>query len=179
MHVGARDFDVIPEDIVEPHLERLNAGTLPFARFNLCDVLPPVQAEVAQLVQFGVKARADGAPIGQVERRLIRDRLQNQTGHVGQVIQPLVKRSQPLGLLCIEAALEGGDLFERAAKRQQVARAGRAQRDPGEQALQIQNAAELLAEFRAQDGLLQQFAQRVQPLLDFTAIHRWTQQALP
>ena len=149
----------------------MNAGTLPLARFNLRDVLPPVQAEVAQFVQFGVKARADGAPIGQVERRFIGDRFQNQVGHVGQFIQPLVKRSQPPGLLRIEAALERGDLFERAAERQQVARAGRAQRDLGQQALQVQDAAQLLAEFRAQDGLLQQLAQRVQPLLDFGAIH--------
>ena len=60
-----------------------------------------------------------------------------------------------------------GNLFERAAEREQIARTGGAERDFGEQAFQIENAAELLAQFGAQDGLLQQFADGVEALLRF------------
>jgi len=42
VHIGARDLDVVPEDVIESNLQRLNAGALPFPRFDLRDVLPPV-----------------------------------------------------------------------------------------------------------------------------------------
>ena len=47
MLIGARDLDVVAEDVVESHLERLNARTLPLARFNLRDILLAVLAEIA------------------------------------------------------------------------------------------------------------------------------------
>ena len=57
VQVGARDLDVVAEDVVEPHLQRLDAGALPLARFDLRDVLPAVLAEVAQFVELGVDSR--------------------------------------------------------------------------------------------------------------------------
>ena len=179
MQVGARDLDVVAEDVVEAHLERLNAGALPLARFDLRDVLPAVLAQVAQLVQLGVEAGADGAAVGDVQRRLVGDGFQNQVGDVGQFVQAIVQRAQARGLLRIEAAFQRGNLFERAAQRQHIARTGRSQRHLGQQPLEIENAAQLLAQFGAQDGLLQQFAHRVEALLDFRAVHGGPQQALP
>src|ERR1035441_4950589 len=68
-------------------------------------------------------AGADGAAIGDGQRRLIGDGFQNQVGDVGQFVEPFVNRAQPQSLLRIEAAFERRNLFERAAERQQVARA--------------------------------------------------------
>ena len=176
--IGAGDLDVVAEDVVEAHLERGDAGALPLARLDLRDVLLAVLAEIAQLVEFGVVSGANRAAIRQVERRFVGDGFQNEVADVGQLVEPVVQVAQARGLLGVEAAFERGDLFQRAAQREQVARAGRAERDLGEQAFQIENAGELLAQFGAQDGLLAQFAHRVEALLDLGAVHRRAQQAL-
>ena len=178
VQIGAGDFDVVAEDVVEAHLERLDAGALALARFDLRDVLLAVLAQVAQLVELGVEAGANGAAVGQVQRRLVGDGVQNQPGDIGQLVEPVVQRPQARRLLRVEAALERGNLFERAAQRQQIARTGGAERHLGQQPLEIENAAQLLAQLRAQDGLLQQFADGVQALLDLGAVHGRPQQAL-
>ena len=71
--IGAGDFDVVAEDVVEADLERGDAGALALAGFDLGDVLLAVLAEVAEFVELGVIAGADGAAIGEVERRLVGD----------------------------------------------------------------------------------------------------------
>ena len=53
-----------------------------------------------------------------------------------------------------------------------------AEGDLGEQAFEIEDARELLAQFGAQDGLLTQFADGVEALFDFGAVHGGAQQAL-
>ncbi len=72
--VGARDFDVVAEDVVEAHLERLDAGACALARLDLRDV-PGGRCwlQVAQFVEVGMEAGADGAAIGQVDGRLVGD----------------------------------------------------------------------------------------------------------
>ncbi len=95
-----------------------------------------------------------------------------------KLIEAVMQVAQARGLLGVEAALERGDLFQGAAEREQIARAGGAEGHLGEQAFQIENAGELLAQFGAQDGLLAQFAHRVEALLDLGAVHRRAQQAL-
>jgi hypothetical protein len=179
MQVGARDFEVIAEDIVEAHLQRLDAGTLPFARFDLRDVLAAVQAEIAQFVEFGVETGADGAPVSDGQGRLVGNRFQDGVGDVGQFIETLVQGPQARGLLGIEATLQRGNLLDRAAQCQQIARAGRPECHLGQQALQIENAAQFLTYFGPQDGLLEQIFHRIEPLFDLRAIERRTEQALP
>ncbi len=93
MQVRARDLQVISEDVVEAHFERLNAGALSLARLNLRDVLAPVQAQIAQFVEFGMVPGANGSSIGDGERRLVGDRLENRVGDVGQFVQSLVERA--------------------------------------------------------------------------------------
>src|SRR5580698_2212445 len=92
MLIGARDFDVVAEDVVEANLERLNARALALARLNLRDVLLAVLAEVAQLVQAGVEAGANRAAVGEVDRRLVGYCFQNQVGDVRQFVQAVMQR---------------------------------------------------------------------------------------
>ena len=66
----------------------------------------------------------------------------------GQLVQALVNGPQTGGLLGVERAFEPGNLVERPAQRQQIPRAGGAQRHLGQQALEIENAFELLAQLR-------------------------------
>ena len=83
MLVGFRDLDVIAEDVVEADFQRLDAGAGALARFDLGDILAAVMAEIAQFVQFGVEAGADGAAIGQIHWRLVGNRRKNAVAHLG------------------------------------------------------------------------------------------------
>ena len=178
MLVRAGDLDVVAEDVVEAHLEGGDARALALARLDLGNVLLAVLAEIAQIVELGMESGANRAAVHQVERRFIGDRPEDEAADVGQLIEAVVQVAQARGLLGVEAAFERGDLFQGPAKREQVAGAGRAEGDLGEQAFQIENAGELLAQFGSQNRLLAQFAHCVEALLDFGAVHRWAQQAL-
>ena len=70
MKVGFRNFDVIPEDGIELHLERSDAGALTLAHFNLRQILFRVAAQVAQFVKVLVDAGRDDPAVVQRQRRL-------------------------------------------------------------------------------------------------------------
>ena len=149
------------------------------SRVSICAMYClPFWLRSRRLVELGMVSGANRAAVHQVERRFVGDRSEDEAADVGQLIEAVVQVAQARGLLRVEAALERGDLFQGPAQREQVARAGRAEGHLGEQAFQIENAGELLAQFGAQDGLLAQFAHRVEALLDLRAVHRRAQQAL-
>ena len=178
MLIGAGDLDVVAEDVIEAHFERGDAGALALAGLDLGDVPLAVLAQVAEFVELGMVSGADGAAIHQVERRFVGDGFEDEVGDVGKFVEPVVQAAQARRLLGVEAAFQRGEFFQRAAQSEHVARAGRAQGDFGQQAFQIEDAGEVLAQLRAQDGLLAQFAHRVQALFDFGAVHGGPQQAL-
>ena len=123
-------------------------------------------------------AGADGAAIDEVERRLIGDGVEDEAGDIGEFVEAGVETAQAGGLLGVEAAFESGDFFEGAAEGKEIARAGGAEGDFGEQAFEIENGGELLAQFGAQDGLLAELADGVEALLDFGAVHGGAEEAL-
>ena len=87
VQVGFRNFDVIAENVVEANLERLDSRAAALPRFNLGDVLAAVAADVAQLIQLGVEAGADGAAVGEIGRRLFRDGGENAVAHFGDFVE--------------------------------------------------------------------------------------------
>ena len=58
------------------------------ARFDLRDVLAAVLAEVAQLVELRVEARADRAAVREIDRRLVGDRFQDPVRDLRQFVEP-------------------------------------------------------------------------------------------
>ena len=110
--IGARDFDVVSEHVVEPHLERPDSGALPLAGLDLRDVPLAILLQVAQLVELRVKAGADGPTIGHVERRLIGDRIEQQLGHIRQLVQPVVEGAQARALPRPDHPPQRGNLFD-------------------------------------------------------------------
>ena len=172
MQIGFGDLDVIPENIVEPHLQRLNPGARALAGLDLGDIGATVEAQVAKLVEFGMEAGPDGASIGECQGRVIGEGFQDAVANLGDFIQALAEGRQRIG------ALQRGDLCQRAAERQQLARPRRAQRHLCQQALDIEDALEQLADFSARDGLAEHLAHRVEAGLDFGAVERGAEQAL-
>ncbi len=176
--VGLGDFDVVAEDVVEADLQRLDAGAGALAGLDLGDDLAAIAAKVAQFIEIGVAAGADRPAIGQVDGRLVGDGLKDAVAGFGHFVQTIMQVAQAGGALRFESGFEGGDLFERTAQRQHVARIGDPHGDLGQQPFDIQNAAQLLAQIGAQDGLLEQLADGIQPAVDFRAVERGAEQPL-
>jgi len=135
--------------------------------------------KVAKLVELGVVAPADGPAIGQVHRRVIGDRPQDQVAHLSDFIEPVIEVAQPRRLLRLEAAFESRDLFERPPQGEYIARPRHAQRHFRKQALQVEDALQFAPDLGPQDGLLQHLAHRVQAQLDLRGVHGGPQQPLP
>jgi hypothetical protein len=162
-------------------LSDCDAGALPLARLDLRDVLAAVLAEIAQFVELGVVAGADGAAVGDVERRLVGDGFQDQRPRASGSSSSrscIARRPRRAGLGVSKPRFSAG-IFSSERPSASRSRGPAAQRDFGQQPLDIQNAGQLLAQFGAQDGLLQQFAHGVQARFDFRAVERRPQQALP
>ena len=174
--VGARDLDVISENVVEAHLERPDARSLPFPLFDSRNVLAAVPAHVAQLVQLRVVALANRPAVRERQRRLVRDGFQNQVGHLRKLVEPVMQTAQFVNR---HQPLQRRDSFERPPQRQHVARRRRPQRHLRQQTLNVQHSLQRLAKLRAQNRSIQQLAHRVQTPLNLRQIHRWPQQPLP
>src|SRR5258708_1991498 len=83
--------------------------------------------------------RGGGAGVQKVEGGFVGDGFEDEGGDVGEFVEAVVEIAEAGGLLGVEAAFECGDFFERAAESEQVARAGGAEGDFGEQAFEIEN----------------------------------------
>ncbi len=152
MQVGLRNLDVVAEDVVEADLERRDAGALPFARFDLRDVLAAVLAEVAQFVEFGVVARADGGAVADVDGRSVG---QARRGWARRLRAPdraarrFRARRAERGFAASRAAFgKPRRLIERFAEREKIARTGAADHDFGEQPFDIEHRARVVCAVR-------------------------------
>ena len=90
--VRSRDLDVVPEDAVEPNLERADAGARAFGLFHRRDRGLAAPADVAEFVQFGIDAVANHARIPRERGRLVGERALDAVAHVGRG-----RRSRPPG----------------------------------------------------------------------------------
>ncbi|MNP26383.1 hypothetical protein D3C76_1192400 [compost metagenome] len=138
-----RQFDVVAVDAVVADLQvgQAGAGLLPCLQVH--QVLAGVFAEGLQFVQFGVVAALDHAAVADHRRRVVDDRPGQQVGQFrigadadGQLAE--MRRFQ-----FEHAALQLGQGGQRVAQSRQVARAGVAQADTGEDALDVADFLEL------------------------------------
>src|SRR5271165_939838 len=74
-----------------------------------------------------------------------------------------------------EEVLQDRELRQRTAERDQFARRREAQSDAARKAFQVENAAEFLADFAADNRLLDELRDRVQPRVDGFALDQRTQ----
>ena len=89
MEVGFRDFDVVAEYVIEPDLERLDAGAVALARFDGGDVAFAVAADVAEFIKFGVDTGADGAAIDDCSWWFVGNAFKDCIAYLGSVVEAL------------------------------------------------------------------------------------------
>ena len=137
VQVGLRDLDVVAEHPVEADLQRADAGPLAFRRFHVGDDLPARSADRPQLVDLGIQAVLREAAFARQRRRVVGQRALDALPHVGQVVQLGAQAPDERG------GGDGQDLRdardERAGSRErdEVARPGRAEHHPAQQAFEI------------------------------------------
>src|SRR5439155_2445199 len=86
MEVRFRNFDVVAENVVEPNLEGSDTGASALALLDLREVGAAVARDVAQLVEAGIEAVADGAAVGEVDGRLGGEGREDLVAHFGDFV---------------------------------------------------------------------------------------------
>src|SRR5262245_13703242 len=94
MQIGVRHFDVIPEHLVEPDLERRDTSSRTLFRLNARKCGFAAVAKLAERVQLGVDTRRDRRLVGSDgEGRPISQRGSDLLGELAAVI-PLVAETR-------------------------------------------------------------------------------------
>src|SRR5690606_15867409 len=81
----AAHLNVVAEDLVEADLERLDPGPLALGLLQPGDPLPRLTGRSAQAVELGAEPGADCRPAPEDGRRLVNQRLYDQTSRLRAV----------------------------------------------------------------------------------------------
>ena len=178
-HVGEvrlRDLDVIAEHPVVADLEVADAGARPLRFLHLGDALLAAAADAAQLVELRVDAVAHHAAVARDPRRLVDQRLVEGLAHVHEIVQLGDETLDQRRLELLEPhshARYGGD---RLAQRDEIPRAGRAQRRARDQAVDVVHRLQRLAQLDPGCAAEREILDRIEPILDPLERHEWPQQ---
>ena len=118
-----------------------------------------VLAEIAELVEFGVIAGADDAGFGGDGGRLVGEGFFEAFADIGELVDFLEEDADEVaatGLRRGEEFLQDGELREGFAEGEEFAGSGEAKSDAAGEALEVLDAAQLFADFAADDGLLEE-----------------------
>lgn len=124
-------------DAVVADLQVGQAGAGLLARFQVHQELPGVFAQRLQLVQLGVIAGLDHATVADHRWRVVDDRLGQQFGEFGIGADGGGQRLQVRRFQFGHGVLQVRQRRQRVAQARQVARAGVAQADAGEDAFEV------------------------------------------
>ena len=176
--VRAADLDVVAEDAVEAHLERADPGARALPLLDRGDRLAAAAARRAQLVELRIDSVPDEAAFAQQPGRVGDQRALDLGGDVERRIELLQlqphERRQALG----ERLAGGGQGLERGRERHQVARAGGPERDAPEDAVEVLDAGEGVAQAAAVERPEGQLLDGVEPVLDPLQLHERTHDPL-
>ena len=173
--IGFRDFNVVPEDLIEAHLQRADSGALSLPSLDPRDHLLARLAQVAELVEIGPVAAPDQAALGQQRRRLRVNRLFEALVHVRQFVQPLVKLREPRSREMSDMLADKRQVLDRLFERQEVTSVRGFERHLAQEALEVLNLSQDAPELLARDDVPRQHFHGLQAGLDFLAMERRAQ----
>ena len=179
MQVRLRNLNVVAKNRIELDLERANAGAFALTRFDLCQVLLRVAAQVAEFVEVFVNARRDDATIAQRQRRLWNERAVDSLTQVAEFVDRDMQCAEARRSQTGKHGSHLGNTSQRCRQRQHVSRIRRLQRDAAEQTLKIKNSVERPAQFFAAHRVSDLCCNRIQPAFDLGSIQRRAQHPRP
>ena len=138
--LAAAHLDVVALHPVVAETQVGEPGALALARLQLEQRLVAVLADPAQLVEVGIEARRDHAAVAQQGRRRRHDGRGEQCMHVGMRAGGFGELHEQRRVDALQDVAQFRQAAERVAQPGEVARAGRAQRDAREDALDVADA---------------------------------------
>ena len=142
----ARDFDVIAKDAVVADLQVLDAGGLALTLFEFREVVLAVFGDVAQFVQFRVVAIADHAAFAHAQGRFVVDGAREQGAKCPPWDRALRAAADERRRAGRSILLDQRHDLQRGAQRRQSRGVERVVGDAAQQALDVVDAAEGLAQ---------------------------------
>ena len=139
---AAADLDVIAVHPVVTDLERVDAGTLAFASFQVDQELVGVLRQVAQFVQLAVETGGQHAAVAQYHGRVLDDCATEQRLGLWMFADVRSDFLQSRVVEITQAGLQRRQARQAVAQHREITRACRLQRHPGEDALDIADTAE-------------------------------------
>ena len=146
VELRARDLEIVPEHLVEPDLQRVDAGALALPHLHAGDEVDGAVAHPAQFVEFGGEAGPDHAPVLEGVGGLGVDGFLDAGRHVPQRIEAGPKLGETARLQRLESRRQPGQRVEREAEAEEFPRGRPAGGDAGGEPLQIADRAERASE---------------------------------
>ena len=151
------DLDVVAEDLVEAHLQGADAGSPPLPVLELRDPLARAPRCIQDGVQVSVELRPDDA-VAAIGGRVFDKRAREHLAHLGRSGDLARQLPGHEGLARAQCLVDGRDRLQRAAQRQELARArmsrGSARHEPLEVAHRFQDLLQAVAQRGRADELI-------------------------
>ena len=164
--VRVSDFDVVAEDFVEADFEGGDAGAGDFVGLIAGDPLFAAGGQIAEVIEVWVEARADEAAFASLQGAIVDEGRFEAGADVGAEVELSVEPDQEFAGAAGEFGFQCRKGGESAADMGEIARAGAAGGDAGEQALDIVDAAKFFAEVVGEAAVADEFVDGVQTLVD-------------
>ncbi len=185
VEVGVGHLDVVAVDLVVSDRQRVDPCSLALAGLQLRDPLAPLALRRPQGVEFVVESLPDHAAVGDLRRRVSRDRLVDQLADLDQLVEPIaevaevVRSGSVRGVGAVDVSiavavvvvhvllpscqrrLQFGNHREGRVQRAQVSRVGATAGDAPDEPFQVVGGRERVGDALADERAVGQFADRV------------------
>jgi len=164
--IGLRDLKIISEDAVEADLQRVDPRSPPLFRLQRGNPLPAVPHRCNQTVQLRIIPFPDDPPFANRQRRIIDDRVREQSQQIRHFVDGAVNRLQQRGPAFGDGFAKPGQRPQRCPKRGKVPAVGHSDGDPASQTLQVVNRFQNVPERSPKKMAFPDLGNRGEPLPD-------------
>src|SRR5262249_37411174 len=145
--------------------EGVDAGARTLGLLHLRDPLLAGAADTAKIVELGINAVVDDAPIASVDRGLVEQGAIELVAQISEIVEFGRQAADKRGLERIEQHAYARNGQQRLPQRHQVARSGGSERGPCHEPLDVVDPLQRFADLRALGAAEGKFLDRVKPIL--------------
>ncbi len=170
--MGFCDFNIVAENLVEPYLQRVDAGAFSFLLFQAGDPRFPLADDLPEPIQLAVIAVFDDSTLFDRWRCVVPDTLLNDASHILKVVQGSKDLTKQRCLKGLKNPLDVWKPVDRCLQSDKIPSIGPCRSDTCIQPFQIVDLFEGLSNLQALHFLLDQLLDSIQAALDLPQIHK-------